>query len=302
MMATGVLRPPSLNPLGLAMTGMFLLALLPIGSQAALFQQRDFFGVHKVVSDPTGATHALIDGGTIHGLEIMNGSGRDTPVAYYSPSGPVGDVFSAEDANDETWNVGVIGLGSGEIACYARTRQSWTFYEIDPVVIRIASDTSLFTFMHDCSPQASTVLGDGRLTIAQAPDHSYDLIVLDAFGSDAIPVHLLTREALQLYTQKLKPNGVLLFNVSNRYVGLSPILANEAASLSMVSYERIDTQVTPEQAAMKKFPSDWVVIAWTRDALADLPARPGWRPLQADSRAPLWTDDFNDVLSVTRLG
>lgn len=287
---------------GVAMLGMFALGLLPIGSQASLYQQRDFFGVHKVVADPSGADHALIDGGTIHGLEIMKGAGRDTPVAYYSDSGPVGDFFKAEDAVDETWNVGVIGLGAGEIACYARTQQSWTFYEIDPVVVRIARDSSLFTFLRDCSPQAGIVLGDGRLTIAQAPDHSYDLIVLDAFGSDAIPVHLLTREALQLYTKKLKPNGVLMFNVSNRYVGLAPILAREADSLSMVSYERVDTQVTPAQAAQKKFPSDWVVIAWTREALAGLPSQPGWRQLQADPHAPLWTDDFNDVLSVTRLG
>ncbi|HVH63443.1 MAG TPA: fused MFS/spermidine synthase [Candidatus Dormibacteraeota bacterium] len=287
---------------GLAMTAMFLLGLLPIGSQAALYQQRDFFGVHKVVSDPTGTKHALVDGGTIHGLELMTASGRDAPTSYYSTSGPVGDFFKAEDPVDETWNVAVIGLGAGGMACYARTRQNWTFYEIDPVVVRIARDSSLFTFLNDCTPQASVVLGDGRLTIGQAPDHSYNLIVLDAFGSDAIPIHLLTREALQLYTRKLAPDGVLLFNVSNRYVGLAPILATEAASLSMVSYERIDTKVTTAQAAEGKFPSDWVAMAWSRDALADLASQPGWRSLQADPQEPLWTDDFNDVLSVTRLG
>lgn len=284
---------------GLAVVVMFLLGQLPIGSNVAIYQQRDFYGVHKVVTDPTNGDHALIDGGTIHGLEVMQGDLRDTPLAYYTPSGPVGDFFNAESAIDQAWSIGTIGLGSGEIACYARPQQSWTFYEIDPVVVRIARDTSLFTFLHDCSPQAGVVLGDGRLTIARAPDHSYDLIVLDAFGSDAIPVHLLTREALVLYTQKLKPGGVLLFNVSNRYVGLAPILAREAASLAMVSYERVDPQ---GDAAARKFPSDWVVVAHNDDALSGLPSRPGWNKLEADPRTPLWTDDFNDVLSVTRLG
>jgi hypothetical protein len=287
---------------GLAVTSMFLLALLPIGSQPSIFQQRDFFGVHKVVSDPSGTRHALIDGGTIHGLELMDKAGRNTPVAYYSPSGPIGDFFAAEDPVDATWNVAIIGLGAGNIGCYARTQQSWTFYEIDPVVVRIARDKSLFTFLSDCTPQADIVLGDGRLTIGRAPDHSYDLIVLDAFGGDAPPIHLLTREAIQLYMSKLRPGGVLIFNVSNRYIGLAPILATEAAALSLVSYERIDTGVTAAQAAAGKFPSDWVLMSSAPDDLGDIPSRPGWRALQPDPRVPVWTDDFNNVLSVTRLG
>ena len=287
---------------GLTVTAMFLLSLLPIGSQPAIFQQRDFFGVHKVVTDPSGARHVLIDGGTIHGLELTDPAGRNFQTAYYSPSGPVGDLFEAEDAVAASWNVGVIGLGVGTMGCYARPQQRWTFYEIDPVVVQIARDRSLFTFLSDCTPRANVVLGDGRLTLAQAPDHSYDLIALDAFGSDAIPVHLLTREALQLYLSKLRPGGVMLFNVSNRYVGLAPILAGEAATLSMVSYERVDTQVTPAQADAGKFPSDWVVIASTTDALGDLPSRPGWQILRADPNAPVWTDDFSNVLGVTRLG
>ena len=284
---------------GLAITAMFLLGLLPIGSLAAVYQQRDFFGVHKVVSDPSSGEHALIDGGTIHGLEFMKGRLRDTPVAYYSPAGPLGDFFKSKSAVDAGWNVGVIGLGTGEIACYAKPQQTWTFYEIDPAVVQIARNPSLFTFLRDCTTRANVVLGDGRLTIAQAPDHSYDLIVLDAFGSDAIPVHLLTREALSLYAKKLKPGGAILFNVSNRYVGLAPILAREAGSLSMVSLERIDGQGDP---AAGKFPSDWVATALTNDDLGDLGSRPGWRPLHPDPHTPLWTDDFNDVLSVTRLG
>ena len=287
---------------GLATTAMLGLSLLPLGSQPSIFQERDFFGVHKVVGDPAGTRHALIDGGTIHGIELMDPANRDKPAAYYAESGPVGDLFNAERPVDPTWNVAVIGLGAGAIGCYAQPGQHWTFYEIDPLVVRIALDPSLFMYMRDCTPQAGVVLGDGRLTIAKAPDHSYDLIVVDAFGSDAIPVHLLTREALQLYMSKLRPGGVLLFNISNRFVNLAPVLAGEAAGLSLLCSERADTQVTSAQAATGKFPSDWVVMSRSAADLGDLPGRPGWHQLVRDPRFPVWTDDFSDVLSVTRLG
>jgi hypothetical protein len=287
---------------GSATTAMLLLSLLPLGSQPAIFQQRDFFGVHKVVSDTAGTRHALIDGGTIHGVELMGSAGRDVPVSYYSSSGPVGDVFHAAQPVDGRWSVAVIGLGAGAIGCYARPEQAWTYYEIDPVVVQIARDRSLFTFVDDCTPRAAVVLGDGRLTIAKAPDHGYDLIVLDAFGSDAIPVHLLTREALQLYLAKLKPGGALLFNISNRFVDLAPVLAGEAASVSLVAYERLDAQVTAAEAAEGKFPSDWVLMTGPQAGLGGASTPAGWHVLQPDARFPVWTDDFSDVLAVTRLG
>ena len=286
---------------GLATAAMLLLALVPLGSQPVIFQQRDFYGVHKVVSDPAGTRHALIDGGTIDGLELWDPRMRDIPASYYSGSGPVGDLFSAEQPADGNWSVAVIGLGAGAMACYARPQQSWTFYEIDPVVAQIARDPSLFTFMRDCTPQANIVLGDGRLTIARAPDHSYDLIVLDAFGSDSVPVHLITREAIQLYLSKLRPGGVLLFNISNKYVDLASVLAGEAANLALVGYQRTDTDVTAEQAAAGKFPSAWLVMATADANLAGIPINPTWRALHANPQQPVWTDDFSDVLTVTQL-
>ncbi len=287
---------------GLAATAMLGLSLLPLGSEPSIFQQRDFFGVHKVVSDAGGTRHALIDGGTIHGMELMDPANRDKPASYYSEGGPVGDLFGAVQPVDANWNVAVIGLGAGAIGCYAQPGQRWTFYEIDPVVVRIARDPALFTFMHDCTPQAQVVLGDGRLTIGAAPAAGYDVIVLDAFGSDAIPVHLLTRDAIELYLSKLRPGGVLLFNISNRFVNLAPILANEAAALSLVCEERADTQVSAARADAGAFPSDWVVMSRDASALGDLPGRPGWHRLAADPAFPVWTDDFSNVLSVTRLG
>jgi hypothetical protein len=286
---------------GLAAFAMLLLALLPLGSQSVIFQQRDFYGVHKVVSDPAGTRHVLIDGGTIHGLELMDPLRRDVPASYYSSSGPVGDLFATEQPVDASWSVAVIGLGAGAMACYAQPQQNWTFYEIDPVVAQVARDPSLFTFLRDCTPRAGIVLGDGRLAIARAPDHSYDLIVLDAFGSDSVPVHLITREAIQLYLSKLRPGGVLLFNISNKYVDLASVLAGEAANLSLVGYQRTDTGVTTEQAAASKFPSAWLVMAPLAESLGGIPSQPDWRALQANPQQPVWTDDFSDVLTVTLL-
>ena len=286
---------------GLATAAMLLLALVPLGSQSVIFQQRDFYGVHKVVSDPAATRHALIDGGTIHGLQLLDSRKRDLPASYYSSSGPVGDLFAAEQPVDGSWSVAMIGLGAGAMACYAQPQQSWTFYEIDPVVANIARDPSLFTFLRDCTPRASIVLGDGRLTIARAPDHSYDLIVLDAFGSDSVPVHLITREAIELYLSKLRPGGVLLFNISNKYVDLASVLAGEAANLSLVGYQRTDTGVTATQAAAGKFPSAWLVMAQATDNLGGIPNDAGWRALRANPEQPVWTDDFSDVLTVTLL-
>lgn len=283
-------------------TAMLLLSLLPLGSQAAIFQQRDFFGVHKVVGAGAGSRHALIDGGTIHGVEVMTGSGLNVPTSYYSRTGPIGDVFDTRGPISSAASVAVIGLGAGTMACFARPQQDWTFYEIDPVVVQIARDRSLFTFLDDCAPKAGVVLGDGRLQVARAPQHGYDAIVLDAFGSDAIPVHLLTREAIQLYLSRLKPDGYIMFNISNKYVDLAPILAGEASALSLTCIERVDANITPTQVDAGVAPSDWVLMSPSSQAAAAVASMPGWHVLNPAPGFPLWTDDFSDVLSVTRLG
>ena len=287
---------------GLTTAVMLLLSLLPIGAQPTIFQQRDFFGVHKVVADASDQRHLLIDGGVIHGVQLTDPQVRDIPTSYYAATGPVGDFFHAEQAVDAAWNVAVIGLGAGSIGCYAQPQQTWTYYEIDPVVVSIARNPSLFTFLRDCTPHADIVLGDGRLTIARAPDHSYDLIVLDAFGGDAPPVHLLTREALQLYMAKLRPGGVLMFNVSNKYIDLASVLASGASAVSLNAYVRTDIDVTPAEAAASKFKSSWLLMAADPANLAGIPTSPGWHALAASPQFPVWTDDFSDVLTVTRLG
>jgi hypothetical protein len=287
---------------GLTLTAMALLSLVPLGSQNVLFQQRDFFGVHKVVSDVSGDRHELIDGGVIHGVQLTDPSVRDTPASYYSPFGPVGDFFNAESAVDGAWSVAAIGLGAGSISCYAQPGQSWTYFEIDPTVVEIARNPSLFTFLRDCTPNAKVTLGDGRITMARVPDRSYDVIVIDAFGGDAVPVHLLTREAIELYLAKLRPDGVLLFNISNKYVDIASVLSGEAAALDLVSFVKTDVDVTPSHAALGQFPSAWLVMSRDSRNLKGLPDLPGWQPQTTSAESPVWTDDFSDLLTVMRLG
>ena len=289
---------------GLAMGGIFLVSLTPfLDNDPVLWASRDFFGLHRVVFDRAADRHVLVDGTVIHGSQNQAPALRDLETTYFSPSGPAGDFFTTGSPAAGRRRVAVIGLGAGTLACYARPDERWTFYEIVPAVIQIAEDPSLFTFLPDCLPGSPQVVaGDGRLQIVHAPDASYDAIVLDAFGSDNVPAHLLTREAIQLYFRKLAPGGALLVNVSNIYVNLRPIFANEAAGLGFVCYGRIDTNVTSIQMTQGKVESSWVALARTRDDLNQLPQMDGWSPVPTDPSIPLWTDDFTDVARVTRLG
>jgi spermidine synthase len=278
---------------GLGVGAIFLVSYSPLlDPQPVLFVARDFFGVHTVVNDASAGRHLLLDGRVTHGSQNQDPRLRLLPTTYYSPSGPAGEFFEAGGAR----RVAVIGLGAGTLACYAEPGQSWTFYEIDPAVIQIAQDPRLFSFLSSCAPPGTSVVeGDGRLQIARAPDASFDVIVLDAFGSDNVPAHLLTREAIALYFRKLAPGGSLLANISNQYVNLRPIFADEAAAAGLSCYGRIDTSVTPQQAAEGKVISSWVLVGREPPRLA------GWEPVPVDPTIPLWTDDFTNLLRVTRL-
>jgi hypothetical protein len=293
-----LIRRPRRFALGLL--AILALDLLPFGSGSnVLYQDRSYFGVSKVLSEP--GQHVLLSGSTIHGLQLLDPAQRDVPTTYYSRSGPVGDVFETVPAANQA-PAALIGLGAGAMSCYARPGQAFTFYEIDPVVVRIATDPRLFTFLHDCGAAGPRiVLGDGRITIARAKPSKYGLIAVDAFANDAIPVHLLTREAVALYLAKLTEHGVVMFNISNKYVNLRPVLGNVAQSLGLVACERVDFKVTPEQAAQGKYISDWVVMGRSESDLAALVKGPGWATLKPDPRYRTWTDDYSDLLSVISL-
>jgi hypothetical protein len=218
-------------------------------------------------------------------------------LAYFHPYGPLGHVFKRVASDLE--NVGVIGLGIGTVACYRLPDQHWTFYEIDPLVVSIAQDQEYFHFLSDCAPSARIVIGDGRLSLAQEPDASFDLFMVDAFSSDAIPMHLLTREAMALYLSRLAPGGMLVFHISNRHLDLSSVLADLAADAGAYAYLQSD----PGGRGAYHFPSTWVIVAREmRDlerVVLDQSGLP-WERLVSDPDRRVWTDDYGNFLSATR--
>jgi len=284
---------------GFGIGAILLVGFLSTGEQEQiLYKERNFFGIHKVVHDPKGDYHLLFHGTTLHGAQSLNPVRIHEPLAYYYPTGPLGQVLGIFPKNSDHAQVAVIGLGTGSAASYAKPGQHWTFYEIDPAVERIAKESRYFTFLKDCPAKTSIVLGDARLSLANATDHSYDLIILDAFSSDAIPIHLLTWEALKLYLAKLSESGVMVFHISNRYLDLKPILGNLAHDLDLAGFVQDDMELSEAEKKAKKAPSTWAVMARHPSDLSQLAADHRWKPLSSSPGARVWTDDFSNIVSV----
>ncbi len=265
--------------------------------------ERSFFGVVRVTHDPEKNVHRLFHGTTLHGQQSLEPALAREPSTYFTRSGPIGWVFEGLEPRFEEGGsrVAILGLGAGTLASYARTGQRWTFYEIDPIVARIARDPQLFTYLRDCRAETlDIVIGDARLRLLEAPDHVFALIVLDAFSSDSLPVHLLSREAIGLYRRKLAPAGVLAFNLSNRYLDLDPILGRQAADAGMACRIAYDIAITPEEKQTGKQPSIWAVIAETERDLGSLAFDPRWRAAAQRPGSAAWTDDFSDLASYIR--
>lgn len=274
---------------------VFVLTALYQPGVTVIERARSFFGVHKVVETADGKYRLLYHGTTIHGAERISetGSQRPEPLTYYYFGGPLSDtVEAARGAQGSLGQVAVVGLGTGSLACHQRGGEHWTFFEIDPEVVRIARDDRNFHFLSACGPTDEIVLGDARLTLAGSSGR-YGLIVLDAFSSDAVPVHLLTREALHGYLARLGPHGVIVFHVSNRHMELASVVAAVGAAEGLVAYFKQD-------AGANDFHNDYransEVVAMARAVtdLGDLPSRPGWRRIELKTAA--WTDDYSDIL------
>jgi hypothetical protein len=278
---------------------------------APLHVERSFFGVHRVTARPptpsSAPLHELYHGTTLHGAQRADpatGSpaAPDEPLVYYHRAGPVGELFAAK--GPEIARVGVVGLGAGALAAYTGRGRDATFFEIDPAVARIAEDGRFFSHVAAARARGAEVrieLGDARRALG-ASDARFDLLVLDAFGSDAIPVHLLTREAFALYAERLAPRGVIACNVSSRSLDLEPVLAAVVAEGGLAGWIRRDTGVSPEESARSgRHPSEWVAIARARADLAPLLAGGRWQPL-ARGAATAWTDDRADLLAALRWG
>jgi spermidine synthase len=262
-----------------------------------LFAERSFFGVSRVTRARDGQYQMLLHGTTLHGMQALSPERRREPLTYYHALGPLGQVFPALDTLAPRRAVAVVGLGAGSVACHGKAGQRWTFYEIDPTVFRIARSTRFFTFLRDCPPQPFVILGDARLTLARAPDGAYDLIVLDAYSSDAPPLHLITLDAVRLYLTKLAPGGVLVLNISNRHLDLEPVVGAIARAAGLVARTRSDNEVGAAERLAGKVESQWVVMARRAEDLGALLEEPLWRAPAAPPGLAPWTDNFASLLT-----
>jgi hypothetical protein len=271
-------------------------------SRKVVLRERSFFGVLRVSANFPAGMNTLAHGSTIHGMQRRSSlrSVRRIPLMYYFPTGPIGQVFEAYQGTPVVRHVGVVGLGVGSLAGYGMTGQEFTFFEINPAVEPIARTPAYFHYLEDCRARWSVVLGDGRLSMVSEPDGSFGLIVLDAFSSDAIPVHLLTREALRIYLAKLADGGLIALHITNNYLDLEPAVQALARDAGLVGLAQNETTIPMNEFNQGRLNSHWVVLARRPTDLARVANRAGWRPLARDRGAAVWTDDRSDLFRLLR--
>ena len=273
-------------------------------SSHTLYQERTFFGVLAVresvltnEQQQAETYHELFHGTTKHGAERLTDDAATIPYTYYSRPGPMGQLFKTFDTTNQHWNIGVVGLGAGALTCYAKEQQNWTLYEIDPLVVDIASNPDYFHYLQRCSQDSTLRIGDARLSLEKESNQHFDLLIMDAFSSDSVPTHLLTEEALKLYFDKLKPDGILAFHITNRHLLLKKVLSIHAEHLHLAA---LIQEFKPQQASELIVATDWVVIAKKPETLAPLTiSRLGtWQkmPLYFDMKP--WTDDYTNIISI----
>ncbi|HET6756887.1 MAG TPA: fused MFS/spermidine synthase, partial [Burkholderiales bacterium] len=257
---------------------------------------RSFFGVHKVYHQQDSGLNVLMHGTTIHGVQHRDPSLVRTPISYYHAAGPFADLFRSLASRLDN-PVAVVGLGTGGLSCYGNAGSEWTYYEIDPLVERIASNPVYFSFLRDCPPKVNVVLGDARISMRDAEHRKYGLIIVDAFSSDAIPTHLLTRDAIRDYLAKLSPDGVLALHISNRDLRLAPVVGNLAADAGLKG--RIKrTEVSEILLASS---AELAVLAREEAHLGELANDSSWAPLEPDASQRVWSDDYINILGALKL-
>ncbi len=262
-----------------------------------LLHARSFYGVHTVSDNAASSLRTLANGATAHGAQSLDPSRRREPLAYYTRTGPIGAVMAAWWGRPQRRAVGLVGLGTGALAAYSDPGERWTFFELDPAVVAIARDSGLFTYLADARGAVDVVLGDARRTLVdeRAP---FGMLVLDAFSSDAVPAHLLTREALALYLTKLAPRGVIALHLSNHFLDLEPVVGSGAASLGLDALACADGASAAE-VRLGKAASLWMVVARDGADLAPLRGQPCWRAARTDAAS--WSDDKSDLWSSLHL-
>jgi hypothetical protein len=282
--------------------GLGIAALLAAGfvvsnNDNVLLRTRNFYGVLKVLAEDSPPKHTLYNGTTLHGAQAQDKAHRLEPLTYYHHDGPLGQLFAAVANTQLTQRVGIVGLGTGTVACYERPGENWTFFEINPADIAIAQNPALFSFIKDCPAHPDIVLGDARLSLVRQPDNSFGMLIFDAFTSDAIPVHLMTRDAMEMYLTKLQAGGMLVYHVSNQYLDLGPVVANIAASLNLTARRFNDAEsVEDSDDAYGKDASDWIVVARREEDLSTIASDKRWQPLTPVPGKGVWTDDYSNIL------
>lgn len=261
-----------------------------------VFEDRSFFGVHSVYSSEGYRVYK--NGTTVHGWQRESEYGaRPTPLSYYHPEGPMAQVITS-DFGKQSSSIGIVGLGTGALACYRQPSQNWDFFEIDATVDQIARDPSLFTYLSECTPDSETHLGDARIVLKQKP-FAFDILVLDAYSSDAIPLHLITREAVEMYTSRLTDDGVLVFHITNRFYDLVQPLARIADSLNLTAaHQRL--AVGEEQVETGAATSSVVILSPDKSRIESFVQDGNWQVVETDGAQP-WTDDKANLLSALKL-
>jgi hypothetical protein len=262
-----------------------------------IHRARGFFGALRIDLETQRGAITLFHGRTSHGRQSLDPQRKQEPTAYYHRGGPLGQVFDSLPREPGGRKVAVIGLGTGTMAAYAGPGDHWTFYEINPDITGIARDIRYFSYLRDCRAKVDIVLGDGRLSMEKTPDGYFDLIVLDAFSSDSVPIHLLTREALDLYLKKLRPDGLIAFHISNQYLKLDRVLANLCRSHGVPGYRAVQILNEAQERASLGSSSAWGVVAHDDRALARIAGRSGWRRLDGDHNKKPWTDSYSSLLA-----
>jgi len=261
---------------------------------------RSFFGVHKILVTPNGQYHVLMHGTTIHGAEKFledDGSpvtGRPEPISYYHRDGGIGQVITAvRERKAAPLRVAVIGVGSGTLACAAEPGESWKFFEIDQTMVDAARDPRYFNYINSCQPDFKPVIGDARLTFAREPDGIYDLIIVDAYSSDAIPIHLATEQAMKIYKDKLAPQGAVVMHVSNRHLELESVVVGIANANDLKSWVYNEDSGRDDEYI---FSTDVVVSAREEADVGSLASSEKWTETEPTDGERVWTDDYSNIL------
>ena len=263
-----------------------------------LLVKRNFFGTIRVTTDSTAKVNSMYSGNTVHGRQFVDQSRQCEPISYHHENGPLGQVMAVYNAAPANPRVGVVGLGAGAMAAYSKPDQQWTFYEINPAVINMARNSQYFTYLQNCAGGSVNVVeGDARLNLQNAADGYFGLLVLDAFSSDAIPVHLVTQQALDLYLSKLAPGGMLVFHASSRSLNLSPILADLAASRNLICIGFDDSKPSSIEG---KDPSQWVVMARSPEEISYLSINSQWQRVNGRKGMRVWSDDFSNIVQAIK--